>query len=415
MSDNKDTKVKNSRPPGRPKKNQNNNDIKKYGITAQATDPKMFLECTLAHPMYFKKMSTMFTSNSRFDTVFMEFNRENLIIKFKDATMNDRGRIEYDAKQMVRYYVEQPYKIKIKSSHFKCVNKIKKDSYSTISFIINRDCKQKLNVCLENTNAGGLNNNNQLDTILSSDEQFPSDSEYKHAQKHDFGFKIDAKAFKDIVSDKKTIENHLIIDYSSDSGITRSVMYTKGEKGAIISEFPTTNIIEYISDRKEVERKKLIGISVQLKALRKVPTALSFKDENTKKENKLFFKISDILPLHISAVIGEGAIFFDYIIPPIDYNSKLNIGDVTNGLPSIDNNQPIIDTKQDIKQDMSTKQDKHNEKQVQIAATSESVSTFDLDEIVNQYQKLTHEERADIAEKEKQKESEKEKDILDLL
>lgn len=403
MADNKDVKAK-SRPPGRPKKNQNNNDIKLYGITPQPSRQNVFLECTMINPMYFKKISNMYTSNTRFDTVFMEFEKDRLVIKFKDVTMNERGRFVFDAKKMVRYFVEQPYKLKVKSSHFKCINKIKKDSYSTISFIIERNCKQKLMICLENTNAGGLSNNISVDTILSSDEPFPSDSEYNHPQKHDYGFRIDAKAFKDIVSEKKTIENFLIIDYSSDSGVTKSVMYTKGEKGAVINEFPTTDLIEYISDKKEVESKKLIGISVQLKALRKIPSALSFKDDVTKKENKLFFKISDILPLHITSNIGDGAILFDYVIPPIDFN-KINIGDITNGLPSADTNQPIIDTKQDIKQEIPTNNNSGG------PVTETSGLMFDVDKIINEYQHVTQEERAEIAVAEKQKN----KDVLDFL
>jgi len=418
MADNKEVKAK-SRPPGRPKKNQNNNDIKKYGITFQASRPNVFLECTMIHPMYFKKMATIFTSITRFDTVFMEFEKDKLVIKFKDATMNDRGRIEYDATKMVRYYVEQPYKIKVKSSHFKCVNKIKKDSYSTISFVIEKYCKQKLMICLENVHAGGLSNNISVDTILSSEEQFPSDSEYKHAQKHDYGFDIFAKSFKDIVADKKTTENYINIELIHNAGETKAVIYTRGEKGSILNEFPIDDKIEYISDRKQVEAKKIIGVSIPLKALRKIPAALSFKDETTKKENKLFFRVSDILPLHISSNIGDGEILFDYIIPPIDFN-KINIGDVTNGLPGGDNNQPIIDTKQDIKSSTSTSTSapvnnlskQHNNIGSSNASSVESTGlSFDLDDMINKYQKTTQEERAEIAELEK----EKNKDILDVL
>jgi hypothetical protein len=366
-----DTKVKSERRPGRPKKIQAANEIQRFGIVKTPSRPNYLLECIIPNPVMFKKFASLFTG-ATYKILHLTFEKDYFTIKFVDVNNFNKGMIRYEAKSLVKYYIEQPFKTQIQAAHFKCTNKIKKDSYSTVSFIVDKNSKQKLQVNLQQASAGGMSNINSLDTIYSSDIPYPTDDEYNINSIYDFGFKLDAKSVKDVVSDKKAVQNNLTIDYNSnDGGDPYCTFHTRGEKGDTISEFPINNI-EYLRERKEVEKKKIIGISIYLSALRKIPSALTFKDELTKKEVKMFFKISDTLPLKITSTINGGAVLFDYVINKIDYNSSLTNSDVL--------------AVQDVKQD--TKQDAKTPAPVVLPPHEE----FDITAIMNNYQSSTKKE-----------------------
>jgi hypothetical protein len=343
-----DEKVTSKGKPGRPRKNKASTNIPKLGIVSMPTKPSYCLECTIPNPINFKKMSSLFVASNMYDILFIEFNKDNFVMKFKDGSGTTRGRIQYNAKKLIRYYVEQPFKLKIKTSNFKTVSKITKDNYSSLSFIVDNNIKQKLQMILHHpdTDATGITNNNSIDTIYTNDIPFPSDEEYKLGAQYDYGFRISSKHIKNIVSEKKFIENNLTIEYIADGGQTKCNIFTKGNKGAIASDFSIApENIEYFRDRREVEKKKVIGISVHLSSLRKVPSALSFKDEDTKKDVSMVFRISDELPLHITSIIGDNDIRFDFVVNTIDF-SKLSGAEVLgNTAPVISSSSEIPDTK----------------------------------------------------------------------